>query len=1002
MSVPQIPEAHGSLFAAKGKLGDLSRRATLNDSAKALNYAIERITDLKRLVGNETQLGIPRKPRPLPDWAAETAEASAGYLSGITSYFGYGGSQNFAREAQQEACEQAEVAASYYDRLKSCFETFNTITIAFTKDIPYLKNAEKNQSIHHKQLQKMADDVLHEYDKLQKALKDELKDNDPQLYAEFVEASGVDFENEREIFYKKITEYLKKAKNDNIDLKQKLSALQEQLRRAGQDIEFYKRELDNEKLERSKNASLADSADLTMQDVQGRLTVAKRQLKHLQNVNMDLNKKLESVESEKNQALEEGGVLTAQLNSMAEVVKQQADQLRTRGDYASRYQQVRSELDSEHQQLEQARLENESLRHSSLSKTHQLEERLDRYKRSYNALKAEKANAETAIQQLREQAKAETLKVKQLEVESAEQQEKLQSLQRELKISQISESVQKSTGDKAWKDKFKAEKELDELKKSLETRQAELKTSKDDNSILQSELREKLDLLTKYEKEKTRLSEQMAEFGAAKSQLKRTEQELESTRQQVNQLVKNLNDSAKQLSGLEGMRSQHAMMRSELSSAEEREKKLKSDLLSKKMEMQSLQTELAQLKDEQAQLPEKDALEKKVTQATQAMNKAKQDKQQYLTEMMKLKNELADARSKVTYSESQFEKQSVTLAALETSQRELTTDIKKKNSMIRRQAELIGATEKELASLKRQSEELEVTLQQKQERLNELEQVEQERACLIQNIEAMKAELSQQKQDNEALSSKLSRAEASLKVRDSNADEFDTERSRLFDEINELNQEAADLRQAARSAEALQKQLDTAKNELVQKQDELKAQTKEKLNIQKELQESQKKKDEAWSLVKELEKGLIKVQGELQVRESERTAALNQQQDMIEKLHRAEGTESELKKKVATLKDQLDQQIEDNALLRTEIEELKPQAFETTPALASLSPMVNRDIENAGLHQKIQQLEDDLKALRLENDQLRVTMMEPRDVHPVPDYSQLFSLEPGSMVPLYR
>ena len=997
MSAPQIPEAHGSLFAAEGKLGDLSRIATLNNPAEALGYVIDRITDLGRLVGNETQLGLPREPKPLRDWSAEAAEASSGYLSGITSYLGYGEGQDSVREAKKEACEQAAAAASYYDRLKSCYETFNTITAAFTKDIPYLKNAVKDQTIHHGQLQKMADDVLHEYDKLQKALKDELKANDPKLYAEFVKASGKDFENEREIFHKKIMEYLKKSKSDNVDLKQQLSVLQEQLRRAGQEIKHYKGERSNENLGRSKNGSLADSAELTTQDAQGRLTVAQGEIKHLQAMNMELKKEIASLASEKDRAIEDGCILSAERDSLAEVISQQAGQLRAQGNYASGYLQILSELKAERQQLEQAHTENRSRQQSFLSKNRQLQAQLDRYKSVYNQLDKEKNNAETTIQQLRDQAKAEALRVKHLEEKRTEQQEKLQSLERELKISKISESAKKSTGDKAGKDRFKGEGELTELKKSLETRQAELKKSKADNSTLQSELREKLDLLTQYEKEKDRFSEQMTQFGVAKSRLRKTQQELDSTQQQVRQLEKNLTEYAKQLSGLEDMRSKHKLMSSQLTSTRERESKLNSDLLNKKREVQSLQAELVQLKELQAQLPEKDVLQKKATEARTALNKAKQEKQQIVAEMMKLKNELTDAQLKVARSEGQYEKQSVTLAAVEMKQRDLTTEIEKRNAMIKRQAERLEETEKEFSSVKIRSEGLEKTLQQKQDRLNELEQVEQKRARLAQSIEAMKSELAQQKSDNGVLSSKLVRAEASLKAINFDVEALHTERSKLFAEVNGLNQEAADLRQAARSAEDLQKQLDTAKNELEQVQGELKTQTQEKRNIQKALLESEKKKDEALSLAKEMEKGLVKVQSELMTRESEQKAAYDQQQDMIEKLRRAEVTESELKENIARLKDQIHQQIEDNALLRTEIEELKPRAFETNPALASLPPVVNREAENAGLHQKIQQLEEEVKALEVENDELRITMMEPRDVHSAPDYSQLFSPEPGSI-----
>ena len=381
-----------------------------------------------------------------------------------------------------------------------------------------------------------------------------------------------------------------------------------------------------------------------------------------------LNKKndeLKKLTDENKQIIEEGTVHLAERNSMLDAAKKQkAD-------------------------LAQALLKIENLE-SDLSKKYEIQNQLERYKNTNQTLNKEKANAETTIQHLRDQVKAEELKVKQLEIESVEKKKKLESLEQDLKVYVSLGEMQKFDIKTTSSMKLKVEDELSELKKSLETSQAELKKSKAHNSALQSELREKLDLLTQYEKEKVGLNRQIADLDATKSQLKSTKQELESTRQQMNLLEKNLAGSTKKISELEAMRSKYNIMCNQMTAAEVNEKNLKSDLFKKDEEIQNFQTRLEQQK-------------KKNDELSSCLESVKSRLKKADSEFNEFHSERLELFDKIEYLEQKINESGQTEKNTEDLKKKLSaakTEITEKNQKIQELEEQINGLELEKDKLK--------------------------------------------------------------------------------------------------------------------------------------------------------------------------------------------------------------------------------------------------------------------------------------------------------------
>ena len=755
-------------------------------------------------------------------------------------------------------------------------------------------------------------------------------------------------------------EFMQQLVSDLEIARKQLTATQEELRRRKQEVDFYRGELEAEQLRRAQTNSLVDTKGGQVHDLQSKLEHAYRELDYLAAKNKQLGSDVAAVTFQRDELGGTNRELFAEKTRLADEVGKQASQLRAQEHYATWYLQTRNQLEERTTLLRQTEEQLESLRSDR-----------DHYR-------SQKDTAELSTRALTEEVSDVQAEAQQLKEKNDELHKKLTKMETDLSLSQISVSAQKTTTDRAWQAKWAAEQEVRELKQSLSKKLSELDRAQSDNRALRSELESKLAMISQYQKEKEKFSVQMQQLGSTQSVLCRKEKELKTAKESVELLEQKLASATAKVSEFEDLKARHEAMTKELKEAGEKHLQFISKLHQSQQEVRTLRTELADVKAQNAQLAAKGDLEKKVEDVTSALNRIKLEKRKHLEALLKLRNELKVEKAQALASGAKADQLSVSLAALEMKERELQSELESQDAMLKRQNKLLESSDQQLVASKQQSEELLATLKEKTDRLDDLEQAARERDELSETVDTLRAELEKEQSENKKLSSKLFVTESNLMAKATDETEFHEERSRLIKEIGELRAEISSLRQVQRQAAELQKELGTARTEFEQKTEELKKVSQSKRKLQGEQDKTQQQLNDSMQLVKQMKTGLIKMESELLVCESERKHAHDQLQDMSEKLRIAEETERGLKRRLAEVEDLLDEQYEANALLRTEIEEMQPQAFESNLVLASMAPVEDREEETTGLHKRIAELEEQLETLQLENDTLKVTMMEPK------------------------
>ncbi len=161
-----------------------------NSPVAATKFVIHRLRALKPMVGSEVALGLGfgQLTPPTSVSVKERSVESTSYLASWTSWGATSTSTDPAvsDEDLETLIKEREgyykYAARLHERAQSLFQAVETAHQAITNDLPGLEEAYQKQCKHHEDTQKLANEVLDEYDRLKKTLLKDIQEQDKGLF----------------------------------------------------------------------------------------------------------------------------------------------------------------------------------------------------------------------------------------------------------------------------------------------------------------------------------------------------------------------------------------------------------------------------------------------------------------------------------------------------------------------------------------------------------------------------------------------------------------------------------------------------------------------------------------------------------------------------------------------------------------------------------------------------------------------------------------------------